>query len=844
MMNLITVYNSVIDMYQRAMKPAPFLAAILVVGMVLPSSAVEAKENKGNSSGWGQWQAMGEGYVARRREPPQLDLPRSERRLENVQLRLQRLQIKKQKLLARLTILEGTNRNEAIRGVQQQLVALEKQLAKAQKREQKFIAKQNAKQNKSTSSLWLKTGEEGLYTASITDLAAALGMNKGAVRKRAKTGKLILMTATALDSEEADQPVSWHYDDTTDSVLFVGSAYETFYSDVNAYKFSMAGNSSRLAKPMAVNKSAAKASVGSEIPFHESLKFEEEPDMFFAPWSTANEADADFWWWDYLYAGVKDTISVSLDLPSPANTGTAQLKVTLRGWTNLYPGNEHEVSAELNGTPVGSSVNWDGFDQVLLVADFDQGILDPSGKNTLVLRNHYAAGTHPGQWLDQVEVDYQRMPVAQKGKLWMHGVTPGVQMVSGFSSDDIVVVESPGSDAKLRQDIKVDPDGLGGWTVTFKVKSEADYLVQERTTAVMPVATTDGNANLHESANAADYLVIAPRDFSDTAEALAQYRGSRFSNVKIVWVEDIYNEFSAGREDPFALARFMNTVISSWATSPSNVVLVGKGSLDQKDRMTLSDNFLPVIMISTPWGLAASDSRLLGFEDNTPFTIGRLPITNDAEGVAYVNKLTTYESITLGSERFEAVLVADNPDVAGDFHENSNLLKDRLLNSLGFDKVTPLYHPDVVVRSSLITTATWETGYVSYDGHGSTAQIGNSREKFITAVDAGLLNNAAYPIFTALTCAAGDDTLPGTRSLVGALVLNPAGGAIASIAPTGLSYDTGAQLLSNELVYNLFGASATIGQALKDAKTATSGSILEFMPRMYSVIGEPGVYAR
>ena len=128
---------------------------------------------------------------------------------------------------------------------------------------------------------------------------------------------------------------------------------------------------------------------------------------------------------------------------------------------------------------------------------------------------------------------------------------------------------------------------------------------------------------------------------------------------------------------------------------PTDVVLLGKGSFDQKDRMNYSDGFLPIAMTSTPWGLAASDSRLLGFEDNAPFTIGRIPMTNDAEGVAYVNKVMAYESTTQGSEKYKAVLVADNPDDAGDFHANSDLLEQRLLNSLGFDVVTKLFHPDV-----------------------------------------------------------------------------------------------------------------------------------------------------
>ena len=409
-------------------------------------------------------------------------------------------------------------------------------------------------------------------------------------------GKIVLATANQMGSEDSDRPVSWHFDEERDSLLFAAEAYDTFYSDENAYKLRLAepGENHKLAKPMAVNSGKATRAPGIDTPFPETLKFEEEPDLYFAPWTVMDDVDADYWWWDYLYGSYKDTLDVTLNIPSPAITGSAQLRVTLRGWTDLYSGSEHQVSAELNGIPVGTSDSWDGFDQVALVADFDQRILDPSGNNTLTLRSIYSAGTHPGQWLDQVEIDYQRMPVASNGKLWMHDVEPGTQTVTGFSSDDILVVESPDGDSTLRQGVVVEQGSAGGWSVTFKVKSSADFLVQERAAAGTPAATADSNADLRTSSNAADYLIISPSDFSDTAEALAQYRSSRFSNVRIVWLENIYNEFSAGREDPFALARFMNVVASNWTSMPTDVVLLGKGSFDQKDRMNYSDGFLPI----------------------------------------------------------------------------------------------------------------------------------------------------------------------------------------------------------------------------------------------------------
>jgi hypothetical protein len=248
-----------------------------------------------------------------------------------------------------------------------------------------------------------------------------------------------------------------------------------------------------------------------------------------------------------------------------------------------------------------------------------------------------------------------------------------------------------------------------------------------------------------------------------------------------------------------------------------------------------------MVMASNPWNLVSSDSKLLGFEKAAPFDIGRLPITNDGEGLAYIDKLRTHESEI--AENLEAVLVSDNPDDAGNFYKNSNSLADRL-TSLGFTKVTKLYHPEADVRASLILSSTWETEYVSYDGHGGVTQIGGRREKFLTAEDASLLQNSIYPVFTALTCSAGKDINPGFRSLVSSLVVNPAGGVIASVASTGDSLDADAQRLSNALVDSLYGSGRTVGGGLSDAKSETNGVIADFMSPMYHIIGDPAVYAR
>jgi hypothetical protein len=170
-----------------------------------------------------------------------------------------------------------------------------------------------------------------------------------------------------------------------------------------------------------------------------------------------------------------------------------------------------------------------------------------------------------------------------------------------------------------------------------------------------------------------------------------------------------------------------------------------------------------------------------------------------------------------------------------------------MLGSLGFTETTKLYHPtNSAVRSTLTDSATWDShSYLSYDGHGTISQLGSFRENFITRADAEVLSNTQYPVFTALTCAAGEYALPGVRSVAASMVLNPNGGAIAAMAPTGLSLDQDAQFMGYIYAGTLLGSSkSTIGEAVQRAKLLSKGEVNDFMTRIYSVVGDPAVKAR
>lgn len=808
--------------YGRSLRMLKIFGILLLTSFLLfPAPPVQSAED--SSEYWDEWKPLASGYMARRKVPAHINKSITERRYASVQATLSSTQQVKEQLLIQ---------HSSTVTVQQQLATIDQQLEQFQF--QRIFSRNffSIWQN----SIWLHTGQAGLYGISIAEIARQLGESESSIRRKASHGKL------ALTNE--DQPTSWYYDEATDSVLFAGAKYTTFYTDQNAYKLKT--GFSWQAQSMDVIDGSPQGINAGEHPFTETLHFEKEPDMMYSTWTVAAEQDADYWFWDYLYGGYKDQLDIPLEIPNPATEGTAHISITMRGWTDLEPGDEHQVYAKLNGQTIGTMISWDGFAEAVLAADIDQSLLNADGNNTLTLHNSYTPGTHPGQWLDQIEFEYSRQPVAMHNMLWLRTVEGGDQLVTGFTSEDLLVIQDPAGAASMLGDIAVTAEDGGTWTAGFTSQEGTDYLVVDRSEIKTASLSIDNASHLAWRYNAADYLIIAPRPLEGTAEAMAGYQQGRFDFVKTVWLDDIYNEFSYGRVDPKAITRFMERT-QHWWVAPSYVLLVGKGTLDEKNRMGYSDSFLPVLMTTTPWALAASDTRLLGINSNPSlFAIGRLPVTSDSEGMAYVSKLQVYEAQAADELRLKAILAADNPDDAGDFHLNSDLLATRLLDTLGFTDITKLYHPDDNIHDSLILSETWNTGYVSYDGHGSATRAGDYQENFLNAGDVSTLANTLYPIFTALTCAVADDTLPGTRSLAGSIVLNPTGGAIASLAPTGLSLDSDAQKLGMTFVDTLFaeGNTNTIGDALIEASLQNQGTISDFMPRIYEIVGDPSVFAR
>lgn len=196
-------------------------------------------------------------------------------------------------------------------------------------------------------------------------------------------------------------------------------------------------------------------------------------------------------------------------------------------------------------------------------------------------------------------------------------------------------------------------------------------------------------------------------------------------STQVVDVEDVWDEFNHGVASPWAVRDFLAWAHRKWRPRPRFVVLAGSGSLDPRDNLGHGGNLLTPVLVTTPYGLAASDQALaeLAGDDGVPeVAIGRIPALTNDELQAYVDKLIAVESAR-GPWRRKVVLLVDNPDGAGDFPAYSDAVARLLPRTFSRQKIYLSGTNTAAAREAL--GLAWSNGvdWVNYVGHGGLDRL-------------------------------------------------------------------------------------------------------------------------
>jgi hypothetical protein len=251
------------------------------------------------------------------------------------------------------------------------------------------------------------------------------------------------------------------------------------------------------------------------------------------------------------------------------------------------------------------------------------------------------------------------------------------------------------------------------------------------------------------------------------------------------------------------------------------------------------------MLVKSTFLWTASDPLLgaVNGDDAIPdLAIGRLSAGSLAEAEAAVGKVLAFEQ---GGQTLsgKAVLVADNPDKAGDFEANANDIA-ALLSAREVERIF-LTQYGAGTRAAVLGAFDAGAGLVSYVGHGSQALWAS--ESILRSIDVALLQpQAKQPLMLTMTCSNGYFISPWLNGIAERFVLEGGKGAFASFSPSGLSLDEAAHLYHRALVHELqSGRHERLGDLVMAAQKAYSdtGAFPELLS-IYHLFADPALGMR
>ena len=573
--------------------------------------------------------------------------------------------------------------------------------------------------------------------------------------------------------------------------------------------------------------------------------------------------DLDRWYWrilpDPVSGATRTGFEVSLDQVS-----SQPVSATLRGLFKSFSATPRHHTQVLVNNHLVYDTYWPSLAEHSFTSRFPQSFLIEGTNWITVVQPRDAPITADTLFINWLELDYARRYTAADDEMPFLGHAGDREyQLDGFSTASMQIfdVTAPEQPARITGAVI---ELLGE---TYQARFQQNLAGEGRFVALSearlrtPVKIfEDAASDLRASANGADYILITYHDFYDAVQPLADYRLGQGLRVKLIDVQDVYDEFNAGLVDPEAIRSFLEYAYASWqAPAPAYAVLVGDGNVDPKNYQGFSPvSYIPPYLadVDDLLGETAADNRFVsvsGSDILPDMHLGRLPVRSAAETAMVVERILAYEQNPAAGDWAQKVMfVADDNDTNHDFGDYSNQIADyHLPPPYTSEKIYYLETHTTAISARKAITEGINQGrlVVSYIGHAGFQKWAATPTLFGLPDIARLTNADRLPFMVPMTCLEGyyiwspdPAQVPDSSSLAEALVRTPGKGAIASFSPTGSGVATGHDRLERGLFDAIFkdhivqlGPATTLSKLYLYSQTASYRDLLE----TYMLFGDP-----
>ncbi|MEM7369548.1 MAG: C25 family cysteine peptidase [Bacteroidota bacterium] len=329
--------------------------------------------------------------------------------------------------------------------------------------------------------------------------------------------------------------------------------------------------------------------------------------------------------------------SLDVATPAAANLGapkTIRVRLFARSNTAHYP------KVSLNGTVL--------FDTSVLgnsvfINDYVKTTTASLPATSSFLFESTATGTD-NHHLNRISIRYNRLPTLlgethTRISQWQHPQPAYFALEQSLGTDSLWIID-PTLQQRISGRMSADTAHviLPGHAQARDLWLFTDQAIQ--TPSVVPQHKL---SNLCAPDSGAQFLIIAHRDLATSAMAYAQYRDSNSINSfssKVVFTDQIYDEFGYGSPTSWAIKRFINCAIENWTSPPEYILMWGKG------HYRMQEYGGPIVPV---YGFPGSDLPYV--EPYLPLSttilpqvaIGRVNLSTNAEGLVYLAKMDEAE---------------------------------------------------------------------------------------------------------------------------------------------------------------------------------------------------------
>ncbi|PYS88112.1 MAG: hypothetical protein DMF62_10625 [Acidobacteria bacterium] len=428
---------------------------------------------------------------------------------------------------------------------------------------------------------------------------------------------------------------------------------------------------------------------------------------------------------------------------------------------------------------------------------------------------------------DSFSLSFARKHTARQGVLSAYTVNNKKTVISGFASANVTLYDITRENDPIRiTNLNFQDQGGGSFGMELgAARGRVLYGVDDaQIMAPFAVVNNDGQV-LSSTQLGADLIIIAYKDFMTQAQTWANYRISQGLSVKVVNVDEIYNEFNYGSLSSDSIESFLNYAYHNWNHAPQYVLLLGDSSYDSRNYQGVGFfNYVPTRIVTTVFTETGSDDSLVDFNHDglIEMAIGRIPARQSSAIDIAFQKTVNWEGNLTDPLSRGALMVAD-------IFDGTNLIDFPAISDRIAGELPPSMPKTTVLRSQpnapadLLTQLNAGKYITNYTGHGAAGTWSNTGF-FWNGTVVQLNNHNSESLFTMLTCLNGYFLSLNGISLAETLLAYDNGGAVAVWASSGETTPDVQEVMGRRFFRKIGeGSIPRLGDLVKDAKSIIPG---------------------